>query len=179
MIKLIVSAFVMSAVLMGGRSEATVTPNYIYWGMNAAGCVPGDPAIQNNLYFITGGSVKFQSTATGTITLYCPVAVNTGGISSNTLRLTYFDGDSGIGGNHVTATLTRLAYSDGTLSTISGATVDSGNGTCSTGIQTNCAATFTHTFDFDNYAYYVRVDITRSSTSVVETFYATKLETPP
>ncbi len=39
------------------------------WSMGAANCVPGDPAIQNNLHFITAGTVAHKSGATGRITL--------------------------------------------------------------------------------------------------------------
>jgi hypothetical protein len=39
----------------------------------AATCVPGDPAIQTNRYFVTAGSVKHRDGVTGFITVYCPV----------------------------------------------------------------------------------------------------------
>jgi hypothetical protein len=59
------------AVLVLGSASAHA--NVPWWSMNGAGCVPGDPAIQLDRYFITAGSVDYKSGASGTVTLYCPI----------------------------------------------------------------------------------------------------------
>jgi hypothetical protein len=57
----------------------------------AATCVPGDPAIQTNRYFVTAGSVKHRDGATGLITVYCPVpaTIADGGGSFGDMFMTF------------------------------------------------------------------------------------------
>lgn len=57
----------------------------------AATCVPGDPAIQTNRYFVTAGSVKHRDGATGIITVYCPVpaTIADGGGSFGDMFMTF------------------------------------------------------------------------------------------
>lgn len=63
----IVLLVVIAVAIMGTDAEAS------NWSMNGSSCVPGDPAIQNNSYTITGGSTTHQGGATGRITLHCPI----------------------------------------------------------------------------------------------------------
>jgi hypothetical protein len=57
----------------------------------AATCVPGDPAIQTNRYFVTAGSVKHRDGATAIITVYCPVpaTIADGGGSFGDMFMTF------------------------------------------------------------------------------------------
>ena len=73
--------------------------------MVAATCVPGDPAIQADRYFVTAGSVKHKEKATGLITLYCPVqpTIVQGGGSYGGIFMTYTDANAPGTTGHVTA----------------------------------------------------------------------------
>ncbi len=161
------------------------------WSAPAATCVPGDPAIQSNRYFISAGSVKYNANSSGLITLYCPVQniyLSYGNCldsnqdtyacpvlnSPNVLRLTYADGD-GIGGSvSVMAQLLRLSLADGVISSVPGAFVNSNNNVSTA--QTSLSASFSHVFDLTNYTYYVRVDMSRAAGTLLNaTFYAVSL----
>jgi len=168
------------------------------WSMNASSCVPGDPAIHNNRYLVTAGSVKHQAAATGLITLYCPVSLQlltaevspifcagTDGfalpcliplaIGANVLRLTYRDGDGTVGAGNITAQLLRLSTADGSFSAVSNSFVDSNTNpsTAQTAIESD---RFSDAFNLDSFYYYVRVDLNRTSPAVDVTFYGVSLE---
>ncbi len=172
-------------------TAAPASANTHRWASNASSCVPGDPAIQNDLYLVTGGSVKFASGASGRITLYCPVSsflqtmpfLLNGQLLyyknvPNVLRLTYQDSD-GIGtGVDISVQLLRLSKLDGSFSSVPGAFFDSSQIYSISTTPTSSTVTFTPAFDFDNFYYYVRVDLVRDarSTSSTVTFYGVALE---
>jgi hypothetical protein len=149
----------------------------------AAACVPGDPAIQANRYFVTAGSVKHQQGATGLITLYCPFPVpppiNEGGGGTNGgLFMTYsVTGETA----QVSAALLRVDQS-GNFSPVLGLngkpirlnSSDFGG----TGTEEQ---PFSFTYEYFNFYYYVRVDINRSDESSTAIFYGVGFETliPP
>lgn len=147
------------------------------WGATAAGCVVGDPAIQGNRYTVVAGSVGNNGTNVATITLYCPVETLGGG-NATALKLTYRDSSgtttsAQTNGGTVAAQLWRMAHSDGSITSISNASYSSdSSGTTS---ATEGTGTFTHTFDFSLYTYYVRVDISRNNTTPTTTFYGVSL----
>jgi hypothetical protein len=179
--------FALSLLLLAGSARAQET----LWSATAATCVPGDPAIQSNRYFITAGSVKYNGTASGLITLYCPIQniFFTYGICSdshgdsyscpsfnspNVLRLTYLDSDGLGSAVSVMAQLLRLSLADGSISSIPGALVNSST-SANTG-QTSLSSSFNHGFDLQNFTYYVRVDMIRAAgSSQTATFYGVSL----
>jgi hypothetical protein len=137
----------------------------------AATCVPGDPAIQANRYFVTAGSVKHREAATGLITVYCPVpaTIADGGGSFGDMFMTFTTvGDDA----SVIAQLLRIDHS-GNFSPV----VNSDGGTRVL-LDSNRAVAgghdlegaFNHNFDFDNFYYYVRVDINRSNSNSTAIF---------
>jgi hypothetical protein len=155
-----------------GSAAADSSQNY--WSSVASGCVPGDPAIQNDRYTVTAGSVGHNGTNIDTITLYCPVQQNTSATSPSWLWLTYRDSSGTTTTSDIHAQLIRMDRSTGSVTNISGALVDSDDQS-DTGI-THRAVNFTHTFDFGAYYYYVRVDLVRSGTGVTVTFYGVALD---
>jgi hypothetical protein len=67
-----------------------------------------------------------------------------------------------------------MSTTDGTISTI--ATIDSDDCPTTSGTGENCNATFTDSsYNTSSYYYYVRVDISRDSTSNSEYFYGATL----
>ena len=161
-----------------------------YWSMNGASCVPGDPAIQFDRYFITAGSVNYKTGASGLVTLYCPVspspvarffpdATITLPLCPNNayvMKLTYTDADGPDAAVSVTSQLIRLSKADGGfLGAVPGATLVSSASSLRT--QTSVSAPFDHAFDFANLYYYVRVDLNRAAgSSLVATFYGAAIE---
>jgi len=166
---LLVSAAVFLAMCLVGGAAIDSVP----WGMNGSSCRVGDPAIQSNLYLITGGSVKFQSSATGLITLYCPVTGYCGPpVGRPTIGLTYTD-ESGTGTDaNITAQLVRLAKPNGGFSTVSGVL----NSDSRSATSHRISASFTHSFDCENFVYYVRVDLNRRTPASQVIFFGTDLQ---
>jgi hypothetical protein len=162
------------------------------WGAAAATCTPGDPAIQGDRYSVVAGSVKHAAGRSGPITLYCPLhapmrslqnVALAGGfdfaaapLSPNVLRLTYRDPDGTSTASNVEAQVIGMSKNDGTIFTVPGATLNS-NSFSSTGSGSRSTNKFTHTFDFSNNYYYVRVDVNRGAGVTAEAvFYGVALQ---
>lgn len=142
------------------------------YNVNATSCVPDAATIRNNLYIGTGGTVKFAAGKTGNIVLYCPV--HTLSFTPRLLGFGYYD-DRHDAGNHVTVQLIKMAADGSEL--ISIVTVDSRTGPASSnGKASHTAHEFSDQYDPVNFAYYVRIDITRNSLTANETIYAIALQ---
>jgi hypothetical protein len=146
------------------------------WSINGSSCVPGDPAIQNNRYLVTAGTVKHQSTATGLITLYCPITfptlvgpVDRRGLFS-TLSVTYADSDGRGTVANITAQLVKLTHT-GSLTNIGNALDSNNNGPTDGSVMVGSVSHSATGFDF----YYVRVDLNRSDTSASSTLFGVNL----
>ena len=145
---------------------------YNEWNINATSCVADAGLIQGNLYLGTGGTVKFASGKTGDIVLYCPVLSL--GFTPSVLGLTYYD-DSSVAGNHVTDQLINMEQGTGALTSI--VTIDSNSGSVTSGGKAGRVAhEFRDNYDPKNFAYYLRIDIIRNSTTANETAYALALQ---
>jgi hypothetical protein len=143
------------------------------WNVNGTSCVADAGSIRNNLNLGTAGTVKFASGKTGDIVLYCPVSFKLG-FTPSVLGLTYYD-DTRTPGNHVTVQLIKMAMDTGAITSI--VTIDSNNGPVSANGKASLAAhEFTNTYDPVNFAYYLRIDIIRNSTTANETVYGVALQ---
>jgi len=117
--------------------------------------------------------VKFASGKTGDIVLYCPISFKLG-FTPSILALVYYD-DTSASGNHVTAQLIKMYMGNGLISSI--VTVDSDHGPVSVNGNANYVLReFTDNYDPNDYAYYIRIDISRSSITANETAYAVALQ---
>jgi hypothetical protein len=159
-IRLAVALVILLAGFAGGDARANDQFNSV-----AAGCVPGDPAMHFNRYFITAGTVKHRSDKVGLITLYCniPMAIT----PPKTLELVYSDDDPGAE-TFVNASYIKMHKSSGWITTI--ATTSSNNG-IQDGAVHSVATPFSDTYDLTQYLYYVRVDMDRSRFSNIAVFY--------
>jgi len=166
------------ALAVTNGASASVNPTNTYWSTNASSCVVGDPAIQNNLYTISGGAVKFVPGSSGTITLYCNVPPNNGGTNPTKIWLTYKDPDGTGANNHVAAGFVKLAKTNGAFTSITNASIDSNTTNVMVANHIANATAFSETLDYETYYYYVRVDIVRSDTAQDEIFYGVSLELP-
>ena len=121
----------------------------------------------------TGGTVKFASNKTGDIVLYCPVSYKLP-FTPSILGLVYYD-DSPASGNHVTAQFIKMAMDTGLITSI--VTIDSDHGPGTSGGNANHVAhEFKDNYDPTNFAYYIRIDIVRNSTTANETAYGVALQ---
>lgn len=146
------------------------------WQKIAATCFPADPAIQGNLYTVVAGSVGNNGSNTSQITLYCPVSWSSPFASGTSWSLDIgFEDSNGNGVSGVQAELFKMAHSNGNITSVATASSD-GHGL---GL-TAWGEPFTHTFDFNNYYYYVKLDIDRCDSgcdTVVTTSYWTGIFT--
>jgi hypothetical protein len=138
------------------------------WSMNGSSCVPNDTSI--NDYFVTGGSVTHKANSTELLILYCPVTnTSWGSHKPDKVKMTYANSAPGSGTGpptppsaSITAQLIRMVASSGNLVFI-GSPAKGSNET-QTGKVTE-SPLFSHTFDFANSYYYIRVDISRNDPS--------------
>jgi hypothetical protein len=146
------------------------------WSINGSSCVPGDPAIQNNRYLVTAGTVKHQSTATGLITMYCPITFPKliGRGIYRALDVTYADSDGTGTVANITAQLVSLNVRTGSLTNIGNALDSNSFGPTSGSSMT---VEFSHTANALDY-YYVRVDLNRSDTSASSTLFGVRVAGP-
>ena len=95
-------------------------------------------------------------------------------ITPSVLGLTYYD-DSSVAGNHVTVQIMKMEQGTGALASI--VTIDSNNGSVTSGGKAGRVAhEFRDNYDPKNFAYYLRIDIIRNSTTANETAYAVALQ---
>jgi hypothetical protein len=127
------------------------------WSMNGSSCIPNDTSI--NDYSVTGGSVTHKTNSTALIILYCPITSTWGSFKPTKLLMTYMNSDPTIA--NITAQVIRLRASDGSLSMIS-PVLSSPSTPTQTGKVVE-KSLHSHTFDFKNSYYYVRVDISRTN----------------
>jgi hypothetical protein len=156
---------VLSAVV----AAATLTPiaanadTFTAWSSTGGGCSAADTAV--GLFTVGAGSTKFTGTQTGTFQLYC--AVTSLPFEPDTLSMTFADTSGSTTNSYVQVSLYRMSTSTGSITQI--ATLTSNDGGSSNGTP------FVHTFDFESYFYYIRVDIHRTSSSYVPILYGVRL----
>jgi hypothetical protein len=143
----------------------------------AATCSVGDPAIQGNLYTIASGSVRHQTVKTGLITLYCPISptITTGGGPHGGWFMTFIDPDGAGTDYYIQSQIIRSNHS-GSVTAVSG--LLSSNSIGSTGSH-YIEQALTHTYDFANYYYYVRVNLYRTNTTAFPIFYGVGVDSLP
>jgi hypothetical protein len=148
-------------VLFGGFlliSQAALASS---WSSSASVCQPGVDSA--GLYTFDVASFKFSTGSTGQIKTRCHVTnpVDSAVPTWNTLTVGYLDPD-GTGINYqVDAQLVRVNKSTGVTGTIK---VFDSSAFAATG-ATSKSVTFTHTFDFTNFAYFVTLIVTRADTA--------------
>jgi hypothetical protein len=140
----------------------------------AATCTVGDPAIQGNLYTIASGSVRHQAGKTGTITLYCPISptITIGGGPFGGWFMTFVDPD-GPGQNYSIESQIIRSDQSGHVTAVSD--VLSSNSSTTNYIE----RALWHTYDFNNYYYYVRINLYRADTNALPIFYGVGVDSIP
>lgn len=141
------------------------------WSSVASTCEPGSDSI--GFYAYSNGSLEFASFATGKVATRCPLTnpLDTGVPSWKTLTAGFQDPDGRGGDYEVQVSLERVAKGTGVHTII--VTLDS-NSFTATG-PTSKSVTFTHTFDFTNFAYYVLMNVSRADTAAVPSVWFASL----
>ena len=132
------------------------------WSTAGSTCEPGSDSI--GFYQYSNASFEFADWgATGQISTRCLVnnPLDSGAVKWKTLTMGYQDPDGRGGDYEVQASLQRVHKASGAHDVI--VTIDSDSYT--TTAATSKSITFTHTFDFVNYAYWVALRVNRNDSA--------------
>ena len=144
-------------ILLGSVFLMSHTASAATWSSSGSVCEPGVDGA--GLYTFSGAKFLFSGSNTGEVRTRCQVSnpMDSGVPPWNTMVVGYQDPD-GTGINYqVTAQLVRVDKSTGVSTFIK---TFSSNSFVGTG-ATSHSASFTHTFDFDNNAYFVTLTLDR------------------
>ena len=151
------------------------------WNMNASSCRANDTAIQGDWYATGLGVVDYRSVlpgaTTSTITMYCPVLTvgqdpHTG--DGSTILSIGVSGHLNDAGTSITAQLVRLSKKTGGLFNVGQPVILT---YIPPGLILRKNVGLTHQFDFTQFFYYVRVDISRANSTQIAPFYVVDLST--
>lgn len=151
----------LMTMLAGGLLLASTGVRAQTWSSAASVCQPGSDSV--GLYSFSSATFQFGGSNTGQIRTRCAVVnpLDTGDPKWTTLSMGYVDPDGTGIDYQVDAQLARVNKQTGAAAIIK--TLDSSSFS-STGPAIH-SITFTHTFDFSNYAYYISLTLTRGDTA--------------
>jgi hypothetical protein len=149
---------VFATMLLGGLMLASTAAQAQSWSSAASVCQPGTDSA--GLYTYNGGIFEFAGSSTGQIKTRCAVTnpLDSGTPAWKTLAVGYQDPDGTGVDYQVNAQLNRVSKSTGTSYVIK--VFDSSSFAVTTAASRS--VTFTHTFDFVNYAYYLVLSVSRA-----------------
>lgn len=146
------------------------------WTIAGASCVPVGQTTSSHLVFNSAADAGFAAGTIGEIILTCPV-VSTIQLA-HALSITYRDTDGSATGATITAALRRKDLATGSATTV-GTAINTNSGPVVTGygriggFLANC--TSGHVFDFTRFAYYVQINIQRTTTAQTPLFAGVRL----
>jgi len=153
-------------VLLIGFQKAEASSPQL-WNATGATCIASDTAMQFNGYADFNGMAIHNSSATGTMTFYCPLNLQDGFVV-HSFNLMFQNLDSG---GRVTASLVRMGRTDGLISNI--VTLDTN--LYPFGLLYK-EQPISYTLNWQPYVYYVRVDLMRSTTTSQPIFVSVGVE---
>jgi hypothetical protein len=167
--RLIQGIFVAAATILTAASAQAATA----WSTWGSACTP-DPLVTDR-YATSGQIVAHRASNVDLIRLVC--GINPFQIESTSWRLavTYRDATGTVNSANVEARLVRGSRLTGSQVNIASFDSDSSEATT----VTKGFTTFTHTFNFETFSYFVVVQLDRTLTSEVVQFLAVAIETPP
>ncbi|HTQ53162.1 MAG TPA: hypothetical protein VMI94_01810 [Bryobacteraceae bacterium] len=148
-------------MIVAGAMLASPAVQAQTWSTIGSSCQPGSASI--GLYSYSDATFQFASGETGQISTRCQVndPLDSGVPAWKTLTVGYVDPDGTQGNYEVQAKLLRVAKGTGVETTI--VIFDSDAHTQK--VATSKSVTFTHTFDFTNYSYFVSLVVNRGDSS--------------
>lgn len=179
---MLVTVVVCGFTALGLARDAVASPTEMYWSSDGAGCIPVDTAIQANQYSIGAGAMKMSASYAGTFVVLCPVHRNSGAANQpNTFMITVQDSDFlyyVVADVH--ARLYKMSLANGATTLLADVQSSFASVQCDGVTPTgpgdyNVCASFTHTFDWENNAYFVYVTMYRQTTSDSAILYSVGL----
>jgi len=165
-------AVIMTTVLMVILASAVLSnaAQTRVWSAVGSTCVPDDDATSRHEINTSSGYSEFKSSTTGSYYLTCnvttPIDSYPGEPDWNTMYLTFKDPDAN---GYVQAKLYRKNLATGVVGTV--ATL-----TSTDGVGVREAYVLVSGFDFDKYAYFVRILMSRTDDSSDQEFHIVRLQ---
>jgi hypothetical protein len=145
-----------------------------FWSAPGSSCVPDHNTTKNNRALFGNPSVRHAATAVDPIVLTCGIQGFESAASNWNLALTYQDSTGTAASAFVRARLFRMGV--GSATPVAMPTVTSNSSSVTT--LNSVSSPFTHTFDFNNNVYWVRVELDRNATSQIVIFHSVALVPP-
>jgi len=143
------------------------------WSITGSGCVPDETTIKFERHKVGLVSVQHAAGNVDPIALTCPIARFDSGGTHGAIELIYQDSTgNGPAKAFVRARLYQMALGSATPSLLATA---SSNSSPVTTLNILTSPLFPNTFDFDQYVYWVRVEMDRSSTGQTVIFHSVAL----
>lgn len=165
---LIVSVLALCALGMSRRAEADDT--FVAWQSPANGCVPVSDT-EGQWQYLGGGGVEHATGVTGTLQFVCPLQTLNSTNPVDHLALTCQDSTTS-SSSYAKAQLIRASRTTATTGVIATVTSDT-NGTTTV---KQVGTSFSHTFNFLDYYYFVVITIYRDQTSQTARAYQVTLQ---
>jgi cysteine-rich repeat protein len=134
----------------------------VYWSSPAAACMPEAQAIQSTGYVASAITGAVKPSGTGTIVLICPVPQRSSALLPSVLGLTYRDSTGSATTAQVRAQLIRVNRLTSVRASLATVSSDSN---AATGTRLRYSPEFVHQLNFDTALYFVRIELTRSTTN--------------
>lgn len=149
-----------------------------YWSEVGAQCNVDETSELNALHLRASGGIKFASGKTGTIGMFCSVSKNSGAsLLPNRLIVTYQDTDYTTASTRVLARLFRMPrFSSSIGITQIGTDITSASPQIASTSDNWMYRAISHPFDFENYFYFVYVELARTSTAQQAILYGVALD---
>jgi hypothetical protein len=140
----------------------------VVWSSPGTACVPDDQTIKYDRYKGDIAFVQHSDKNKDPIVLNCPIAPFSSASSSFNLGITYRDSTGKNTQAVVRGRLYSMPRTAAATDVLAVVTSDTSAITTNNTLET----TFTNTFDFDNFIYWVRIDIQRKSDSQTAIFHS-------
>ena len=139
----------------------------------ANACTPSDTTIRFDRHLLGAASVQHATNNVNAITLLCPMSRFNSGTTTWNLKMTYVDSTGKASSAYARAYVYRMAIGSAAPVILGMANSDA---SALTGLNTISSAPIAHTFDFEKYIYWVRVDLVRALTSQTVIVYSIFLD---
>ena len=149
-------------------TAAQAQAQVVLWSSPGTACVPDDLAVKYSRYKGDIAFVQHADKNVDPISLNCPIAPFTSSAGSLNLGMTYRDSTGKNTQAFVRARLYSIPRTAAAADVVAVVTSDTSATTTSSALETS----FTNTLDFDNFIYWVRVDIQRKSNSQIAIFHS-------
>lgn len=178
------AAALLSVIVLGTADNAHAGPSSTTrWSVVGSGCIIDTGSTSIGVVDAPNLRTTFSGSNTGTIHITCPItglqATDSTSLHPDRYAFTFIDGD----GTTDTCQIDTYLYRYNTGDTAGGVEMRSwSSGGTQTGFTSSririTPSTFSHTWDFDNYWYFLYIDLKRTASTCNVEFLGAQLQVP-